>query len=71
MKGVSEKNKAAYQSDLKQFENWYGNDYDWCNKPVILGFIIFAYKTYKPRTAKRKIASSKAFFHYLRKDETI
>lgn len=71
MKGVSVKTKAAYQTDLKQFKSWHGNDYDWCNKPVILNFISFAYKTYKPRTAKRKIASLKAFFHYLETEEII
>ena len=71
MKGVSEKTKAAYQTDLKQFRSWHDNDYEWCNKPVILDFISFVYKAYKPRTAKRKIASLKAFFHYLETEEFI
>ena len=71
MKGVSEKTKAAYQTDLKQFRSWHDNDYEWCNKPVILDFISFVYKAYKPRTAKRKIASLKAFFHYLETEEII
>ncbi len=43
MKGVSVKTKAAYQTDLKQFKSWHGNDYDWCNKPVYVSIIQIAY----------------------------
>ena len=71
MKGLSVKTRIAYSTDLKQFRKWHGKDFDWCNKPVLLDYISEIYKRFKPRTAKRKVASLKAFFHYLEIEEII
>lgn len=65
-KCLDEKTLKAYRIDLAQFESK-------TNKSIISDitindietFIAFLHSTYKPKTAKRKIASIKAFYHYL------
>jgi len=61
-KCLDEKTLKAYRIDLTQFEhiistttvsNFSAND--------IEKFIVFLHRTYQPKTAKRKIASVKAF----------
>ena len=65
-KGLDQKTLKAYRIDLTQFGNVIVkatvatitlND--------IEDYIVFLHQTYKPQTVKRKIASIKAFYHYL------
>lgn len=65
-KQLDEKTLKAYKIDLNQFLNSY-NSYTVIDiSPKILEkYIANLHHTYKPKTVKRKIASLKAFFHYL------
>lgn len=71
MKGLSDKSIRAYTNDLHQFIKWNNNNSDWCSKQVIEEYIRHLYEEYKPRSAKRKVACLKAFFHYLELEEII
>ena len=65
-KRLDAKTLKAYRIDLKQFEKHISTDSIPCISPDILEkFISTLHKMYKPKTVKRKIASLKAFFHYL------
>lgn len=65
-KRLDEKTLKAYRIDLNQFINRISVDSFSLITPEILeAFIATLHTTYKPKTAKRKIASVKAFFHYL------
>lgn len=70
MKGLSDKSIKAYSIDMKQYEKFQDNN-EWCTKEVIEKYIKQLYQNYKPRTAKRKIACLKAFFHYLESEDYI
>lgn len=65
-KCLDEKTLKAYRIDLAQFSNVL-NEQTISNISVesLESFIAFLHQTYKPKTAKRKIASIKAFYHYL------
>lgn len=71
MKGLSDKTIKAYTNDLNQFIKWNSNNPDWYSKSVLEGYIKQLYEEYKPRSAKRKIACLKAFFHHLELEEEI
>lgn len=71
MKGLSAKSIKAYSTDLRQFAVWHKSDFGWCSKQVIEEYIMYLYKDFKPRSAKRKVACLKAFFHYLELEEII
>lgn len=71
MKGLSDKSIRAYTNDLHQFIKWNNNNPDWGSKQVIEEYIKHLYEEYKPRSAKRKVACLKAFFHYLDVEEII
>lgn len=65
-KCLDEKTLKAYRMDLRQFQDIY------TDKKIgditlddMESFIAKLHTSYKPKTAKRKIASLKAFFHYL------
>ena len=62
----------AYATDLAQFANYVSTTYieDIVSKDIEL-YIIHLHSSYKPKTAKRKIASLKAFFHYCEFKEII
>ena len=71
-KCLDEKTLKAYRIDLRQFA--------WQNPDVTITaitsdsleqYIIRRHEQYKPKTVKRKIASVKAFFHYLEYREII
>jgi len=71
-KCLDAKTLKAYQIDLRQFSEQISN----INIPEITSEILEQYisklhKQYKPKTVKRKIASLKAFFHYLEYQELI
>ncbi|MCM1023474.1 MAG: tyrosine-type recombinase/integrase [Prevotella sp.] len=67
-KVLSEKTIKAYSIDLKQFVRFSQQRY---NKDVICSYISFLHNTYKPKTAKRKIATLKAFTHFLMIEDVI
>lgn len=65
-KCLDTKTIKAYQIDLKQFTSILSkNSITDISIESLESFIAFLHKTYKPKTAKRKIASIKAFYHYL------
>lgn len=70
MKGLSEKTLKAYSIDLKQFSEFCA-DKHWNEKEKIEEYIKAQYSKSKPKTAKRKIACIKAFFHYLENGDLI
>lgn len=71
-KRLDTKTLKVYRIDLTQFVN----DISEINIPDITSNILERYITglhnrYKPKTVKRKIATTKAFFHYLEQKEII
>jgi len=69
-KKLSRKTIKAYAIDLEQLKQHTLSE----NTPVkteISAFITYLHKNYLPRTAKRKIASVRAFFNYLEFEEFI
>lgn len=66
-KRLDPKTLKAYQIDLKQYENFCTNLNlsDCFCRGAVDAFITRLHKQYRPKTAKRKIASLKAFFHHM------
>lgn len=65
-KRLDEKTIKAYRIDLKQFSDFLDTCYiSEITLSSLESFIAYLHQTYKPKTAKRKIASVKAFSHYL------
>lgn len=65
-KRLNPKTVKAYRIDLLQFYEYFNSTTD-VNIPIskLEVFIATIHDQFKPRTAKRKIASLKAFYHYL------
>lgn len=70
-KRLDDKTLKAYRIDLKQYNVYASNEMDPLSRNVIDPFITELHKKYKPKTVKRKIASLKAFFHYLKYKEIL
>lgn len=70
-KRLDSKTLKAYKIDLKQFEIFCTDLSDCYAKNVVDDFITNLHKQYKPKTVKRKIASLKAFFHYMEYKELL
>lgn len=64
-KNLNKKTLKAYRIDLKQYKDYVTNNSDPFSKSTLDNFITILHKKYAPKTVKRKIASLKAFFHYL------
>ncbi len=65
-KKLDNKTIKAYRIDLKQFETFLNNtDVHSLSIADIENFIGYLHRNFKPKTVKRKLASLKAFFHYL------
>ncbi len=65
-KCLDEKTLKAYQIDLRQFsEQISATEIALVTADIIEDYIACLHSLYKPKTAKRKIASLKAFVHYL------
>lgn len=65
-KRLDEKTIKAYKIDLAQFSSLLPvHTVTEISIEILENYISFLHQTYKPKTAKRKIASVKAFFHYL------
>lgn len=70
-KKLNEKTIKAYKIDLKQFLEYMQNTDMQPNRINISSFVTTLHKSFKPKTAKRKIASLKAFFAYLEYEEIL
>lgn len=75
-KCLDEKTIKAYRIDLRQFsecifEQICPADVTEINSEMIEKYIAALHRKYQPKTAKRKIASLKAFFHFLEYKELI
>ena len=70
LKGLSPLTIKAYTIDMQQFENFVKNK-DWLSKETVVNYIDLLHKKYKPKSAKRKIACLKAFYHYLEMENII
>lgn len=60
-KNLNSKTIKAYSTDLKQMSKYIQS----LDKASICRYISYLHKTYKPKTCRRKIATLKAFVHYL------
>ncbi len=71
-KNLDKKTIKSYSIDLRQyFEFCAACSLDWYDKNTIEKHIDRLHSKYKPKSVKRKIASLKAFFHYLEIEELI
>lgn len=71
-KNLDKKTLKAYSIDLRQFGNYIlDSNSDFSTKVSLSLYITETHKLYKPKTAKRKIASVKAFYHYLHYEEIL
>lgn len=71
-KKLNIKTLKAYKTDLKQFSQYLNSMPPSDVTPDILEhYISYLHQNFKPKTVKRKIASLKAFFHYLEYKEII
>lgn len=71
-KRLDSKTLKAYQIDLRQFSEIIGTcDISAISSSILEAYISKLHQLYKPKTVKRKIASTKAFFHYLEYKEII
>lgn len=64
-KHLNAKTLKAYRTDLTQYANFCSDSPDYLSREAVDHFLTALHKRYKPKTIKRKIASLKAFFHYL------
>ena len=65
-KKLDSKTIKAYRIDLEQLNNFFIEKDIAALMPIDIESLISSlHKTYKPRTVKRKIASIRAFFHFL------
>lgn len=70
-KRLNSKTLKAYRIDLEQYKLFCSDTTDCTSKNTVDSFITDLHKQYKPKTVKRKIASLKAFFHYMEYQEQI
>lgn len=71
-KRLDPKTLKAYGIDLRQFSKWLPSmDVLEITPHILETYIARLHQEYKPKTAKRKIASIKALFHYLEYKEII
>lgn len=70
LKGLSPLTLKAYKIDLRQF-NASMKHKNCLSKECIIEYIDLLHKQYKPKSAKRKIACIKAFYHYMEMENII
>lgn len=70
-KNLNEKTLKAYRIDLTQFEIHLAQTGGTLCRQTILQYITDLYKSYKPKSIKRKVASLKAFCTYLTDEEIL
>ena len=61
-KKLNAKTLKAYEIDLKQFEQFCDNDF---SKSTLCRYVEAMHEQYKPKTVRRKVATLKAFTHFL------
>lgn len=71
IKKLDKKTLKAYRIDLDQFSTFMQTYPDFINKIYLCEYIASLHKQFQPKTAKRKIAAIKAFYHYLMYDDVI
>lgn len=64
-KRLDQKTLKAYSIDLQQYQRFSSSTSSPLSRTTLDQYITRLHKQYKPKTIKRKIASLKAFFHYL------
>ncbi len=65
-KRLDDKTLKSYQTDLRQFREAIPvRSISQVTLQILETYVSNLHQTYKPKTAKRKLASIKAFFHYL------
>lgn len=71
-KNLDKKTIKSYRIDLRQYSEFVeSNNSDWVEKSSVEKHIDQLHTKYKPKSVKRKIASLKAFFHYLELEDII
>ena len=70
-KQLNFKTIKAYKIDLNQYNSFCLDISDPFSKKAVDSYITELFKHYKPKSVKRKIASLKAFFHYLKYTELL
>lgn len=71
-KRLDSKTIKAYRIDLKQFHSDISTtETNQITPEIVESYIANLHQTYKPKTVKRKLASTKAFFRYLEYKEII
>jgi len=70
-KELNSKTLKAYRIDLKQFSNYIQVYEQYTDKSALNDYIASVHQQFQPKTTKRKIASVKAFFHYLVYEEIL
>ena len=70
LKGLSSLTIKAYTIDLRQFYAYMQNK-NCLSKECIIEYIDLLHKQYKPKSAKRKIACIKAFYHFMEMENII
>ncbi|MEG1470456.1 MAG: tyrosine-type recombinase/integrase [Anaerovoracaceae bacterium] len=70
-KNLNEKTLKAYRIDLRQFTEYIEQYNQELSRTILTDFITELHKKYRPKSAKRKIASIKAFFTFLEYEELI
>lgn len=71
-KQLDSKTSKAYMIDLNQFLCFIADtEIEGLSIPILESYISSLHAHYKPKTVKRKIASVKAFFHYLEYKEIL
>lgn len=71
IKKLDNKTIKAYRIDLLQFHTFMLSQNDFTDKTALNSYISLLHQKYRPKTAKRKIAALKAFFHYLICEEVL
>lgn len=64
-KRLDSKTLKAYRIDLLQYAAYINTSPDFYSRNMLDSYLTLLHKQYKSKTVKRKIASLKAFFHYL------
>ncbi len=70
-KALNEKSIKAYRIDLTQYADYMSETSMQLNRKTLTVYITNLHQYYKPKSAKRKIASLKAFFSYLEYEELL
>lgn len=70
-KELNAKTIKAYHIDLKQFIKFASTYEDPISKECLTSYLAMLHEQYQPKTTKRKIASLKAFFHFLEYEDLL